>query len=41
LNGKANITPDLAAALGDAFDMPPEFFRELQKLYETQSRQTS
>jgi|SRR3954469_7042042 HTH-type transcriptional regulator/antitoxin HigA len=34
LNGKANITPDLAAALGDAFDMPAEFFANLQKLYE-------
>jgi HTH-type transcriptional regulator/antitoxin HigA len=34
LNGKASITPDLAAALGDAFDMPPEFFANLQKLYD-------
>lgn len=34
LNGKANITPDMAAALGDAFDMPAEFFANLQKLYE-------
>jgi HTH-type transcriptional regulator/antitoxin HigA len=34
LNGKTNITPDLAAALGDAFDMPAEFFANLQKLYE-------
>ena len=34
LNGKANVTPDLAAALGDAFDMPAEFFANLQKLYE-------
>ncbi|MCA6122224.1 helix-turn-helix domain-containing protein [Bradyrhizobium sp. WSM 1704] len=34
LTGKANITPDLAAALGDAFDMPAEFFANLQKLYE-------
>ena len=29
LKGKANITPDLAAALGDAFDMPAEFFANL------------
>lgn len=34
LNGKANITPDLAAALGEAFDMPAEFFANLQKLYD-------
>ncbi|MDA9521704.1 hypothetical protein XI06_15545 [Bradyrhizobium sp. CCBAU 11434] len=34
LNGKANITADWAAALGDAFDMPAEFFANLQKLYE-------
>jgi HTH-type transcriptional regulator/antitoxin HigA len=34
LNGKASITPDMAAALGDAFDMPAEFFANLQKLYD-------
>jgi HTH-type transcriptional regulator / antitoxin HigA len=34
LNGKANITPDLAAALGDAFDMPADFFANLQKMYD-------
>ena len=34
LNGKANITPDMAAALGDAFGMPAEFFANLQKLYD-------
>ncbi|HXL14075.1 MAG TPA: helix-turn-helix domain-containing protein [Bradyrhizobium sp.] len=34
LNSKANITPDLAAALGEAFDMPAEFFANLQKLYD-------
>lgn len=34
LNGKASITPDMAAALGDAFDMPPEFFANLQKMYD-------
>jgi HTH-type transcriptional regulator/antitoxin HigA len=33
MNGKANISPDMAAALGDAFDMPAEFFANLQKLY--------
>ena len=34
LNGKANISPDMAAALGDAFDVPAEFFANLQKLYD-------
>lgn len=34
LNGKASITPDWAAALGDAFDMPAEFFANLQKMYD-------
>lgn len=34
LNGKANISPDLAAALGEAFDMPAEFFANLQKMYD-------
>jgi HTH-type transcriptional regulator/antitoxin HigA len=34
LNGKTSITPDMAAALGDAFDMPPDFFANLQKMYD-------
>lgn len=34
LNGKASITPDLAAALGEAFDMPADFFANLQKMYD-------
>jgi HTH-type transcriptional regulator / antitoxin HigA len=34
LTGKASITPDLAAQLGEAFDMPAEFFANLQKLYD-------
>jgi HTH-type transcriptional regulator/antitoxin HigA len=34
LTGKASITPDMAAALGAAFDMPAEFFANLQKLYD-------
>jgi HTH-type transcriptional regulator / antitoxin HigA len=34
LNGKANITPDMAAALADAFDMPADFFANLQKTYD-------
>jgi HTH-type transcriptional regulator / antitoxin HigA len=34
LNGKASITPDMAAALGDAFDVPADFFANLQKIYD-------
>lgn len=34
LNGKAGITSDMAAALGDAFDMPADFFANLQKMYD-------
>lgn len=34
ITGNANITPQLAAALGDAFDVPAEFFANLQKLYD-------
>ncbi len=34
LTGKASITPDMAAALGEAFDMPAEFFANLQKMYD-------
>lgn len=34
LNGKRDISVDMAAALGDAFDAPAEFFANLQKLYD-------
>ncbi len=34
LNGKASITPDMAALLGAAFDMPADFFANLQKMYD-------
>lgn len=34
ITGKADINPDVAVALGDAFDMPAEFFMNLQKLYD-------
>jgi HTH-type transcriptional regulator/antitoxin HigA len=34
LNGKASITPDMAASLGEAFDMPADFFANLQKMYD-------
>lgn len=33
INGGINITPDKANALGAAFDMPPEFFLNLQNAY--------
>ena len=34
LNGKRDITTDMAIALGEAFDVPAEFFANLQKLYD-------
>jgi HTH-type transcriptional regulator / antitoxin HigA len=34
LSGKNSITASLAVRLGDAFDMPPEFFSNLQKDYD-------
>lgn len=34
LNGKIGISPRMAIALGDAFDIPAEFFANLQKLYD-------
>lgn len=34
INGKQSITPAMAVALGDAFDVSPEFFANLQKLYD-------
>lgn len=34
IKGQTSITPDSAIALGDAFDMPAEFFMNLQKAYE-------
>lgn len=36
VKGATSITPDSAVALGDAFDMPAEFFMNLQKLYDLQ-----
>ena len=33
IKGATDITPDTAVALGDAFDMPAEFFMNLQKSY--------
>ena len=34
IKGSTDITPKSAVALGDAFDMPAEFFLNLQKMYE-------
>src|SRR5580658_7917731 len=34
LNGKRAISPELAKALGDAFDVPAEFFANLQQAYD-------
>lgn len=34
LSGTHAITPDMAKQLGDAFDVAPEFFANLQKLYD-------
>ena len=37
LNGKRDISPDMAVSLGDAFDVPADFFANLQKLYDLQN----
>ena len=34
VTGKRGISPEMAKALGDAFDVSPEFFANLQKAYE-------
>lgn len=34
LSGKRGISPDMAMALGEAFDVPAEFFANLQKAYD-------
>ena len=36
LNGTRAITPDMAVALGEAFNIPAEFFANLQKQYDLQ-----
>jgi HTH-type transcriptional regulator / antitoxin HigA len=36
IKGHTNITPDSAVMLADAFDMPAEFFMNLQKMYDLQ-----
>lgn len=37
LSGKRGITPDMARLLGDAFDVSPEFFLNLQGRYDLQN----
>lgn len=34
ISGKRGISPDMAKALADAFDVPAEFFINLQKTYD-------
>ncbi len=34
LSGKKVITPDMARLLGDAFDVPADFFANLQKQFD-------
>src|SRR5215467_12343743 len=34
LSGKRGISPDMARALGEAFDVPAEFFMNLQQAYD-------
>lgn len=36
LRGKQGISPEMAIALGDAFDVPADFFANLQKQYDLQ-----
>ncbi|MDB5414434.1 MAG: hypothetical protein JWR10_2769 [Rubritepida sp.] len=36
IKGTNDVTPDSAVALGEAFDMSPEFFMNLQKIYDLQ-----
>lgn len=41
LKGQTDVTPDSAVALGDAFDMPAEFFMNLQKMYALQKARSA
>lgn len=36
LRGKQSISPDMATILGEAFDVPADFFANLQKMYDLQ-----
>jgi HTH-type transcriptional regulator / antitoxin HigA len=40
LNGKRGISPDMAKALGEAFDIPAEFFANLQQAYDLSQART-
>lgn len=40
LNGKRGISPDMAKALGEAFDVPAEFFANLQQAYDLSQART-
>ena len=40
LNGKRGISPDMAMSLGEAFDVSPEFFANLQKAYDLAQART-
>jgi HTH-type transcriptional regulator/antitoxin HigA len=40
LSGKRGISPDMAMALGDAFDVSHEFFANLQKVYDMSHART-
>jgi HTH-type transcriptional regulator/antitoxin HigA len=40
LNGKRGISSEMAKALGEAFDVPPEFFANLQQAYDLAQART-
>jgi len=40
LNGKRGISPEMAKALGEAFDVPAEFFANLQQAYDLAQART-
>jgi HTH-type transcriptional regulator/antitoxin HigA len=40
LNGKRGISPDMARALGEAFDVPAEFFANLQQAWDLSQART-
>jgi HTH-type transcriptional regulator/antitoxin HigA len=40
LNGKRGISPEMAKALGEAFDVPAEFFANLQQAYDLSQART-
>jgi HTH-type transcriptional regulator/antitoxin HigA len=40
LNGKRGISPEMAKAFGEAFDVPPEFFANLQQAYDLAQART-